>query len=71
MPIKIESLDYFLKWQKDKNIIVFSFESKSFNYLEDVVDEISFYSPGSDQFLIKCPIIKKDNQIFLRIIRKY
>lgn len=66
-----DSLDKFLEWIFDKEHIIYTYEVDSSDFIDKSIHTINFQChKDKNVFSLKCPIRKKDNENFLRIVRK-
>lgn len=66
-----QSTNDFLDWVFDKNNIVYTYDVDSSDFVSKSIHTINFQSSNSTEvYSLRCPIRKKDNANFLRIVRK-
>jgi len=64
-------LNEFLEWVYDKEIVLFTYEVESSDFIKNSITTLNFKEPNDSNIrTLSCPIRKKDNAIFLRTIRK-
>ncbi len=67
----ILDLNSFLEWIYDKEIVLFTYEVESSDFVKNSITTLNFKEPNDSNIrTLSCPTRKKDNAIFLRTIRK-
>lgn len=61
----------FLEWVNNKNVVIFTYVCENYNFVENIIEYLEFLDPENKQiYKLNCPINKRQNQNFLRIVRK-